>query len=245
MVFHDKRDKYLIAHGSTHPFSAVIGTTGVLFFIPAAILVARYLRRHTWFPIHAALNALGAACIVVAFGIGYYETGSPHFQDTHTKVGLALLILVLVQVVLGSVAKATKSDPNNHSRLPTLSRKSPIRLVHIVVGLATLGLGLAQPWLGFHEYPGNSDGGQSVARGVFIVYYILIALIAFLYLMGWVKEAMGRNRNKEGHMGGDRDREHVQAEKLHSRASPNAENCVSEHTDLHHAGGVAPPINNY
>ncbi|KAK4704881.1 hypothetical protein P7C70_g1329, partial [Phenoliferia sp. Uapishka_3] len=187
------RDKYLIAHGLRRG-KAVIGTLGVLFFSPIAILIARYFRGSTWFPAHAAFNILAAILIVTAFGIGYVQTGFPHFQDTHTQVGLSLLVLVLVQVVFGALAHRTKSEANPDARFPTLSGKSPIRLGHMLMGLAILGLGLAQVYLGMEEYPANSDGMETVARGVFIVYYVLVAIISVMYIGGWVKEFFGGNR---------------------------------------------------
>ena len=103
------------------------------------------------------------------------------------RCGLALLILVLIQVFLGALAHRTKAAPSASSRFPTLSGKSPVRLVHIPLGLVILGLGFYQVHLGFYEYPLYSDGGQQVPHGVFVVYYIIISLVAASYVAGWVK----------------------------------------------------------
>ncbi|KAL8292516.1 hypothetical protein RQP46_001128 [Phenoliferia psychrophenolica] len=181
-----KRDMYLIAH-------AVVGTLGLLLFSPAAILVARLLRGSTWFPAHAALNLLAAVLVIAGFALGYTNNLGPHFHDTHTKCGLALLILVLLQVLLGSVAHRVKASPSPTARFPTLSGKSPVRLVHIVLGIAIIALGFFQIHEGFEEYPLYSTGGESVPMGAYIVYYILIALIAAAYLAGWIKEGLGMN----------------------------------------------------
>ncbi|KAK4703774.1 hypothetical protein P7C70_g2437, partial [Phenoliferia sp. Uapishka_3] len=180
------RDMYLIAH-------AVIGTLGLLLFTPAAILLSRFLRSSTWFPAHAALNGLAAVLVVIAFALGTSQAFI-NFKDTHTKVGLALLILILIQVVFGALAHRIHIVPNPNARFPTLSGKGPIRLGHIVMGLAILGLGFAQIHLGFDEYPLKSDGGQDVPHGVYIVFYIIIALVAASYLGGWVREFLGGNK---------------------------------------------------
>ncbi|KAL8276339.1 hypothetical protein RQP46_011264 [Phenoliferia psychrophenolica] len=177
-VSRSKRDMYLIAH-------ATVGSLGLLLFSPMAILIARLFRGSTWFPAHAALNLLAAALVVTAFALGYTQVH---------RIGIALLVLILVQVVFGAFAHRTKASPHPSSRLPTLSGKSPVRLVHIVLGVTILGLGLYQVHEGLEEYPDNSDGGETVPRGVFIVYYILISIIAASYLAGWIKEFLGKNQ---------------------------------------------------
>ena len=114
--------------------------------------------------------------------------------DFAVRVGLALLILVLVQVVVGATAHRTKAIPSLTSRFPTLTGKSPLRFVHIALGLVILCLGLYQVHEGFEEYPANSDGGQAIPGGVYVVYYIIVAIIAVTYVGGWVREALGMNR---------------------------------------------------
>ncbi|KAK4704883.1 hypothetical protein P7C70_g1328, partial [Phenoliferia sp. Uapishka_3] len=183
------RDKYLISH-------AVIGTVAVLFISPIAILVARLLRSHRWIPAHAALNSFSGALIVTTFAIGYrnIQPGEEHFRDTHSRVGLALFILILCQLLFGVVAHRTSAKPDPNVRLPTLSEKSPMRIIHIVSGLAILGLGLANVHRGLEEYEEQSDGRETIARGVFIVYFVIVAVIAALYAGGWVNEFLGGNR---------------------------------------------------
>jgi hypothetical protein len=97
-----KRDIYLIAHGASFCSrkasvrarsradsscfaTGVCGSLAMILFAPFAILVARFFRASRWFPAHAALNILAALLVVVAFALGVYATGTPHFTDTHTK----------------------------------------------------------------------------------------------------------------------------------------------------------------
>lgn len=186
------RDMILIAH-------AVIASLGLLLFTPAAILIARYLRAHSWFPMHAALQLLASACLIAAFALGYVTVRGRHFYDSHTRLGLTLLILVLVQVTLGALAHRVASPaPSPTSKLPTLSNKPLIRLIHIVLGITITGLGLIQVRLGMSQYPEKSDGGEGTPVGVIVVYWLLVAAIVISYLYGWASDGKRTVRSQEG-----------------------------------------------
>ena len=80
---HQKLDHVLVAH-------AILGTLAFLAFMPAALLVGRWLRRFgLWLWLHQLLNALAAASVVAAFGLGYYhveqEPGSGHWDGVHPR----------------------------------------------------------------------------------------------------------------------------------------------------------------
>jgi len=75
--------------------------------LPLGMIIARYLRTFTnsWFWPHAIVNfVMTGPLVFLAFAWGYQTTttsGLPHFTDPHQKVGLALLIMYLIQVFLG------------------------------------------------------------------------------------------------------------------------------------------------
>ncbi|KAL8283624.1 hypothetical protein RQP46_005419 [Phenoliferia psychrophenolica] len=146
--------------------------------------------------------ALSVAEVANVFGSGATDlTGHALFSLNATKtavgsVGLALLVLVLVQLALGALAHWTKASPRKNARVPTLSGKHPYRLGHIFLGIAIFALGLFEVHEGVDEYSRRSDGAESVPLGVFIVYYILIGLIAACYVSGWMMEGLGWNRPK-------------------------------------------------
>ena len=180
------------------------GSLGLIVSAPLAILVGRYMRRSTWFPIHAVINVLVAILVISCFGMGVWATGSPAFVDTHHKVGLAIFIIVIIQVLLGAVAhKSRLSMPSPTTRVPTLASKSPIRLVHIVFGLATIALSFYQVHSGFEEWETSSDEQTAVPNAVKIVFWILLGVFAAAYLIGWLLEILGRlNRPRAGSLDG-------------------------------------------
>ena len=92
-----------------------------------------------WFYIHFAIQFLIAGPIIYAgWALGYQEAaeiGFPNFTlDKHQKIGLALLILYLVQMCIGALVHFFK--------FPTLLRghRAPHNYLHICLGLATLAL---------------------------------------------------------------------------------------------------------
>ncbi|KAI5478611.1 hypothetical protein MNV49_004753 [Pseudohyphozyma bogoriensis] len=202
-----KRDMYLIAH-------AVLGSLGLLLFSPLAILLARFLRRRTWFPMHAGINLLAAVCVVIAFAIGVSHTRGKDFDDTHTRLGLALFLLVIVQVAVGTLAHTVHIPTSEISRVPSLSGKFTgkglVRIFHIILGITIVVLGFVQVKLGFEEYEEKSDGGHETPMGVKVVFWVLVGVEAFLYVGGWVRE---------GSLGGKSVRENYGAEKVTSQAS--------------------------
>jgi hypothetical protein len=122
----------------------------------------------------------------------------PPLTSTLSSVGLGLLILVLAQVTLGALAHRVPSGtPSVNARLPTLSNKPLVRLVHIIAGIFITGLGLIQVRLGITEYPEFSDGGENVPVGVIVVYWILVAGIVVSYVFGWFRDNKGA-RKEEG-----------------------------------------------
>lgn len=96
--------------------SAVFAAIAVLFTMPAAILIARYLRRSRWFPYHAGLQLVTLACLVIVFATGTRAVmSSGHGSefagkgaDFHHKLGLAMFILVFAQALLGAFGHRLK-----------------------------------------------------------------------------------------------------------------------------------------
>ncbi|GAA5898789.1 uncharacterized protein JCM6883_003427 [Sporobolomyces salmoneus] len=176
-----KRDKVLIAH-------ATIGGIGAVLFVPARILLARFGRSGSWFPAHRAIQIFSAVLIVVAAIVGIIENEGGHFEDTHQRLGIILLALFLVQPALGVFAHWTKGGAPLTSAHPSLSRPYPsiVRLIHIVMGVATTGLAYWQVASGFDEWQTDSDRQDSVPIAVQVVFWILLAIAVMLYVTGWI-----------------------------------------------------------
>ncbi|ORY88319.1 hypothetical protein BCR35DRAFT_289209 [Leucosporidium creatinivorum] len=192
----------------------VCASLALVLFAPIAVLLARFLRGSTWYPSHAALNALAGILVLVAFALGVHSVRGEHFDGTHQRLGLIIFILVMLQILLGAFAHSRPVQPSPAGRLPTLSKKSPFRLFHIVLGVAILALGWVNVHEGFEQWEKSSDAQTEVPMGAKIVFYILIALFAAAYVAGWVLEAMGSNRPSKT----DDGQKH--AEKIGSHTSP-------------------------
>ena len=82
-------DMKIIAH-------AVFASLAFLIVMPLAIIIARFFRHTTWFPAHAALQVISLVFVVIAFALAV-NVSTEHFYDTHTRLGLAVFILVVFQ----------------------------------------------------------------------------------------------------------------------------------------------------
>ncbi|GAA5855551.1 hypothetical protein JCM9279_005117 [Rhodotorula babjevae] len=184
---------------------ATLGSLAFLVFTPLAILIARVGRdTYKWFPAHWILNLLTVGLVIVAFALATYEVGG-EFQDFHSKLGLALLILVLVQALLGLAAHFTRHTPLTSSR-PSL--RPPVtatltkprgrtfgvpRLVHVFLGIVTIALGWVQVGNGIMvEWDANLPGAGTVPRGVKIAFWVVLGLWIASYVVAWVVGAVSK-----------------------------------------------------
>lgn len=186
-----RRDIYLIAH-------AVLGSIAFLLFTPIAILVGRYLRRlSSWFNIHASVQLLGSLMVVASCGLGWGFNTGEHANDAHKRVGAVLFVLVAAQVTLGYFShriSAPRREDVRHARLPTLYRKSPVRLIHIFLGVFITLLGFAQIRLGLSEFTLTSDGQYAIPTWAIGVFWGIVIAVILLYAVGWWVEARGRRQ---------------------------------------------------
>lgn len=88
-----------------------------------------------WFYVHLPIQVFASIVIFVGWALGHETTTlleTPHFFDIHQQIGLALLILVVVQLVIGTFAHFCK--------LPSLFRghRPPQSYFHVFVGLAII-----------------------------------------------------------------------------------------------------------
>ncbi|GAA5994551.1 cytochrome b561 domain-containing protein [Rhodotorula paludigena] len=208
------RDKGLIAH-------ATLGSLALLIFTPSAILLARLGRdSFRWFPPHWMLNLFSTVLVIVTFALGV-KYGGGEFDDFHKRLGLALFLLVLVQALLGFLAHRTMptlltsscpsfrsapADPAHPRRIRT-----PLpRISHILVGLVTVALGWTQLASGIDgEWQSGSDAQSAVPRGVWIVFWALVALWIAAYLAAWVWGVVG----KKGARAAQQERRAIEGDK--------------------------------
>ncbi|EPS40094.1 hypothetical protein H072_6104 [Dactylellina haptotyla CBS 200.50] len=184
MRINAKRRKLVVIH-------SIFAAFAWLVFAPLAVIVARYFktsrsgRGRIWFRIHFTLQIGTVSFMVLTFVLGYYavQPGSPHqFRNPHFQIGTAVFAATLAQALLGIV---------NHFILRPLRRQiqNPLKTpfqnkLHIILGWATLGLGVANIPVGMVLYG---------TRGRFLILFGIYG--AGLLLVVFTLEAIkGRDR---------------------------------------------------
>jgi len=176
---------------------------GFCFFLPLGALVARYFRTSTnsWFKAHQFIQFYLAGPIIItgwALGVAFVSSGGgPHFYSTHTRVGLALFLLYIVQVLIGNIIHVFKPK--------SALRRRPIQnYFHAFLGIVIVAMSFYQVHTGYKdEYP-DVTGLDPLPKAADIVFYVWAVLIPVLYFAGLIllpkqfrQEAASR-RNKEG-----------------------------------------------
>ncbi|KAJ6457369.1 hypothetical protein C8R45DRAFT_943314 [Mycena sanguinolenta] len=188
----DYHDSMIVAH-------AVLVSVATLLTAPAAILIGRYFRsRSWWFRVHVTLQTLTAIFVMVGVtvslvavnhnGNGTQLVGPK--KDPHHDLGLAILILFLVQFALGVIAHYTHSAGHTKgAAFPTLTTpKNPLRHVHVVFGVVITALLYAGVKTGMDEWDRVADNATLVPKGVRVAYWVLFGLAVGAYLLGWILE---------------------------------------------------------
>lgn len=84
--------------------------------MPVGILIARYGRSlFTWFPSHRGIQIVGAIFVVVGAACAFAavdSVGRDHFQSSHAKSGIGLLVVQGQQILLGGLAHWYKAKTN-------------------------------------------------------------------------------------------------------------------------------------
>ncbi|KIY72280.1 hypothetical protein CYLTODRAFT_418062 [Cylindrobasidium torrendii FP15055 ss-10] len=198
------REQMVIAH-------AILCALGFLLFIPAGVLWTRWSRTFTkrWFLGHWILQGgFAGLTIAVGFGLGVAsvsKSGHKHFTDTHHKLGLALVILYLVQCCLGCIVHYVRPAVVSHraSALkplqtsgafgsaillhPSAQGRGLQNYAHVLLGLLTLGLAFWQVRLGYHqqwEDSGDEDWDLNEGDTIDIVWDIWVVVVPLAYGIG-------------------------------------------------------------
>ncbi|THH03409.1 hypothetical protein EW145_g6277 [Phellinidium pouzarii] len=181
---------------------ALLSSIGFIILLPVGALVGRYLRTFTgsWFWAHSIIQFLIAGPVIFAgWAFGYQSTAAlntgGHFFDRHKRIGLALLLLYLVQVFLGTIIHFFKS-PRSFS-----GRRPPQNYIHAIIGLTTIALAFYQVHLGIKtEWVEGTGDGTVVPQSALNAWIALIVIFWVLYAAGlallprqYAREEAGRN----------------------------------------------------
>ncbi|EJD42282.1 CBD9-like protein [Auricularia subglabra TFB-10046 SS5] len=174
----NKWQKFVVVH-------AVLFAVGFLVMLPIGALIARLLRTSvegkTWFRAHAVVQGwLTFPIMVVAFAFAtsaVEQRGAAHYDDFHKRLGLALFILYLLQVLFGSIVHFVK--PRSAA-----ARRPLQNYAHAVVGLVIIGLAYAQVRNGYEHEWSEATGRGKPSNAVNVLWIVWVVALPVLYFGG-------------------------------------------------------------
>ncbi|KAF7315842.1 Cytochrome b561 domain-containing protein [Mycena indigotica] len=189
---------------------AHLGFFAFVVGLPLGILISRYLRTFTkhWFWPHAIVNLFFVGPLVFAtFALGYQlvnTSGIPHFFDVHQKVGLALLILYIIQVCLGVFIHFIKLPASVTARIP--GGRPPQNYLHGLLGLSIVLLACWQTHYGlWHEWAFITGNAHPVNWRCKHFWLGFVTAVWAIYLLGllllprqYKQERQNRKEKSEG-----------------------------------------------
>nr|CDI57151.1 cbd9-like protein [Melanopsichium pennsylvanicum 4] len=196
--------------------------------VPSAILIGRYGRTlFKWFPAHRAINVAAFVFVLIAFIVIVAEisqSDGDHFDSTHARVGLAIFIVMFLQILLGIVGHKTK-------------RFNPSRIVHVVVGLGLTGVAIWNATSGLELW---SWGAPNWSRWIL---WIWAAVLAVAYLAGLLFLPKDLRQWREVSNTSDEKQEYLGLQHNTSAgASTQQHSPVGQQTPPDHPEWVAPPL---
>ena len=172
----EQYNQMLIAHGSL-----MFLAWGVAPFF--GIFVARYLKNVLgvwWYRLHLGLM-FGITGVFTAISFILIVLYQPyHFKGVHSKIGLAVMIVTVLQIILGYVSNAMWT--------PDRKEISVWDKVHWWVGRSIFILAIANVYLGLDEY----EEFAPLSKTIIIMYWIVIA--AGFGLLGYGQFKYGQIR---------------------------------------------------
>ena len=163
---------------------AIVAAITFLGVIPAAIMLARFYRRSSFWALrlHVWLQITTLLLVIVIFVSGWFAVG-PHrsLSNPHHGIGLALFLLIIFQVLGGAfIYRRQDGRSRNH-----LSLK---RYLHQWLGRAISLLGIAQVALGLTLY-----GSPAY---LFVLYTLFVfSLLVLYFVLSWLAQ---RRINDDG-----------------------------------------------
>ncbi|KAH9548965.1 hypothetical protein CY35_11G115300 [Sphagnum magellanicum] len=140
-------------------------------FFPVGILLSRYgqYRLKWWFEAHLALQVLGVITSTIGVAIAFNKFDALNDQMTHTKLGVAIMVLVWVQVLLSVI----RPKRGKVSRVPWY-------FIHWLFGTGAVLLAWYNIFKGLDLYVTSWTVGTQ--KDLYVLFGINVAILAFAYL---------------------------------------------------------------
>ena len=171
---------------------------GVL--VPTAVqsaIMRSLFKGPMWFKLHQIFNTIAMALTIAVFAIGVAVTskeGGKHFDNSHERMGLAMFILAIVQVLDG-LKRPHAPDP--HSGEEKTSSRKAWEFGHRLGGVALLACGFWQMDAGMKLYAVKYNGvGSTQESGVIVFYWVWIGFVVGMLIFGGVYKFL-RSKNME------------------------------------------------
>lgn len=145
-----------------------------LIILPAGILITRFGRiTFKWFPYHRSVQIAGILFVLIGLILAVVyvqQQGDAHFSSTHERLGVALCVALLVQMVLGMVTHRLRNRTGNRM----------VGYVHIPLGLLIVALSVWEVHLGFEAWD-----EITVPNWASYLVYAWAAVLVILYAIGF------------------------------------------------------------
>lgn len=140
-------------------------------FFPVGILLSRYgqYRLKWWFEMHIAFQVLGVITSTIGVAVAFKKFDALNDEMTHTKLGVAIMVLVWIQVLL-SVIRPKRGQV---SRVPWY-------FVHWLFGTASVLLAWFNIFKGLDLYVTSWTVGTQ--KDLYVLFSLNVAILAFAYL---------------------------------------------------------------
>ncbi|KAA1472398.1 hypothetical protein DENSPDRAFT_838654 [Dentipellis sp. KUC8613] len=178
----------------------LISSIAFLIFLPLGVLVARHVRTFSngWWFAHWITNFIISGPLIFAgWALGHQTTSQSftggHFKDRHQKIGLALLILYLVQLFMGAFI--------HFVRTPSIFvvHRPPQNYLHAILGIAILALAAYQVHYGLYtEWAFVTGNLHPVPMSAKHAWLALIIIFWALYGLGLAFLPRQYKQEKEG-----------------------------------------------
>ncbi|KAF9967171.1 hypothetical protein BGZ70_010514, partial [Mortierella alpina] len=165
-----------------------------LLLLPLGASLARFFGHiNSVFRWHRPIQVLGfltavAGFITVIVAFEKAPQQKTHVGSAHAQFGVVIICMLVIQVCIGIFIFHTFDPSRDPAKGPTVPT-----WVHRFWGYAVLVCGLAQVALGLQKY-GEWPTGK---EGVWVFYYIWVALLAIIFLGGSVFKRLRNNRHQQ------------------------------------------------